>query len=103
MMNKTIKVFEDDCAYFPTKATEFLAFWQEKLMLIPVEYRDSAEIEIETYQSYESEYIQATVSYTRPENKEEKQERENREACNDKVRKHEKLRMYNQLKQELDL
>ena len=102
-MNKTITVFEDDCAYFPTKATEFLAFWQEKIMLIPVEYRDSASIEVEAYQSYDCEYVQATVSYERPENKEEKQERVRVNASRKSIRDHEKLLRYNQLKQELGL
>ena len=85
-MSKKIIVFNDDCADFPENAKEFMAFWYEKLSLVPKEFFDSATIEVETYESYEESYLEATVSYFRPltdeELAEQKQYEEDKEVEN---------------------
>jgi len=70
-----IKIFdkeEYDGDWFPEKASEFMAWFNEKLEQIPAEHRDAARIEIGSIASYEdSHYVTLEISYSRPDTEEE--------------------------------
>ena len=80
-MKKTIVVFKSTSFWdLPTKASEFMAFWQSKLDEIPNAYRDTAEIEVEAEPSYEdSAVLSVRVTYSRPETDDEVSSRERQE------------------------
>ena len=61
--------FVDD--HIPTKADEFMEFWQDKLNLIPDEFMDSALIDIDEIEEYGASYFSAKVTYKRPKTDEE--------------------------------
>ena len=78
-MKKEIKVnvYQTHAEWdLPTKAVDFMAFWDEKLTLIPDDHRANAQIEIEAITSYDQALLEVTVSYTRPETDEEEMCRE---------------------------
>ena len=101
---KTITVYDEDVSYaVPTDAYEFVDFWLDKLEAIPEEFRDTAKIELEVDNYYDMALMSATVSFTRPETKEELEvETKHQELTDARIRKS-KVEAYNKLKQELEL
>jgi len=80
-MDIQVKVFEGESSYgqkdWPSeKATEFIKWFQNKVDLIPSEYRDKAVIELTSSTVWDSSVVDLTISYTRPETIEEQQARE---------------------------
>ena len=72
-----INVYETNAECdLPTKAIDFMAFWDEKLSLIPKEFRANAQIEVEATTSYDYALLEVVVSYTRVETDDEKTCRE---------------------------
>ena len=80
-----VNVYETSSEWdLPTKAGDFMAFWDEKLALIPEKlalipdkFRGSAQIEIEAMPTYDDQALLAvTVSYTRVETDAEEGRRE---------------------------
>ena len=61
--------FVDD--HIPTKADEFMEFWQDKLKLIPDEFMESALIDIDEIEEYGASYLRAKVTYKRPKTEQE--------------------------------
>ena len=95
-MKKTIVVFESASFWdLPTKASEFMAFWQSKLDEIPNAYRDTAEIEVEAVPSYEgSAVLSVSVTYSRPETDDEVSSREREEnAAEERKREQEMAKL----------
>jgi hypothetical protein len=85
---KTIKatVYKADTfRNLPRNAEAFITFFQEKLNLIPEEFRSSATIDLETSPFYDSTEETLEVYYIRPETEEEIQARE-REAAIEAVK-----------------
>jgi len=89
-----IIVFEDDDIEddIPTAPAEFMAFWREKIDLIPQEFMDTANIDLVGDSRWESGYLEARISFTRLETDEEEAARlkkeedrrkfiENQELC----------------------
>ena len=75
-----VTVFKEDCNYdLPTKPDEFIAFFEEKIALVPNEYRDSARVEVEADIYYDSTKLNVMVSYKRLETDEEENARLKRE------------------------
>ena len=70
--NIKIKVFCNDVNYeVPEEPDKFFSYFQDKLDLIPNEFKKTAKIEIEAESDYDSGRLYLTVSYTRPETNEE--------------------------------
>ena len=76
-MKKIISKKVYDLGYddIPEKADEFFAFWRDKIERVPEEHRDSARIEISTYESYGCGTLDAEVIYTREETDREYEDR----------------------------
>lgn len=51
----------------PENAVEAISWFQEKINSIPVEFRDTAKIEIEGIESYDCSYVNIEITYTREE------------------------------------
>lgn len=70
-MKKDVKVFvwdyEHEMKGMPTKPDEFIKFWQDKIALVPEEYRDSTKIEVDANFYYDHASLEMFVSYRRPE------------------------------------
>lgn len=98
-----VTVFNDDdiSCELPEKPDEFMAWWQDKLDMVPVEYKASAKIEVECYEGYGSGQLEVTVSYTRPENDEEVAKRELRERKNQELQERQELCEFERLKEKL--
>ena len=64
----TVEVYKYDFVggHIPTKADEFMEFWQDKLKLIPDEFMESALINIDEIEEYGASYLSAKVTYKRP-------------------------------------
>jgi len=73
---KQIKVYELGYDDVPQKADEFIKFWQDKINMVPDEFRGTTEIEMEAEESYGCATLEATVIYKRPETDKEEQLRE---------------------------
>lgn len=73
-----VKVFEGERynnGWPPERAIEFVAWLNERLAQIPVDYMGSARVEIGSTQSYGDDYATIEISYIRPETDEEVAER----------------------------
>lgn len=75
---KQIKAYELGYDDIPEKADEFIRFWQDKINMVPEEFRDTAKIEMEAEESYGCATFEATVSYIRSETDKEERSREKR-------------------------
>ena len=74
---KKIVVFEDNRMDDINESPDaFMKFWQDKIDLIPAEYRDSARVELKTSFHYDYQVTSLEIFYLRPETKEEKGNRE---------------------------
>lgn len=78
--NKTTEVvifssYEDDTDLIPESLCGFIDFWKSKLNIIPEEYRSAAKIEYCAESDWDVPYLTVELSYQRPENKEEKMSR----------------------------
>ena len=82
----------------PTKPDEFIKYWQDKIDLVPEEYRDSTRIEIEADSYYDCGSLYASVSYTRPETDSEYGIRMRSEELSEKRHKASELRKLEELK-----
>jgi len=79
-MNITkVTVFEtDDLEDIPEKPAEFIAFWTEKVNLIPDEFMSTAIITLEPETRWECGYLEMKITYTRPETNAESIHREDK-------------------------
>ncbi len=69
---ETVEVYSCTGSYnFPSKLTEAIEFLQDKLALVPDKYKDSAKLEIDSHEDYDSTTENITISYTRPATQEE--------------------------------
>ena len=70
MTNKTVTVtaFEDtSLEWFDCSPKAFLKFWQEKIVLIPDEYSESATINLDVDDCFGVPVMSALITYERPE------------------------------------
>ncbi len=73
---KAVEVFDGEVyAVIPTNCNDFMRFWQEKIDLIPDEFRNDAEINLEPEKYYNGPGINLSVSYRRLETDEEEAKR----------------------------
>ena len=100
--NKTIKVYEESWPTIPEKPSEFIAFWESKIDLIPEEHKESASIEIESSPYYDSSVLEVTISYTREETDEEQKIREFEEMRSKEEVRAREIALLNQLKQKYE-
>jgi len=63
----------------PSNATEFVAWFAEKISEIPVEYRETAQIDIDSSSCYDSSFASIEIFYDRPETDDEMSLREHEE------------------------
>jgi hypothetical protein len=73
-MNKTERVYSSeqyDASFPPSNLKAFISHFVEIYNAIPDEYKDEAEIDIDTASSYDSYYAEIEVRYTRPETEQE--------------------------------
>ncbi len=104
MATKTIIVFDASIGYdMPSNPKEFFAYWQEKLDLVPEEYRDSASFDFDLSTYYDSPYLNLKVTYQKKETLEEKRVRLDKEAKAKEYQRDLKIIQLNRLKQELGL
>lgn len=73
--NITVTLYNDRAYSLPSKVTDLKAWLDEKLAEVPAEFRDSADMEICTEDSYGDIYAQVTLTYSRPESDAEEAER----------------------------
>jgi len=103
-MNKTITIYHsDNCHsdYRPENLTEYIKWLNDKLSLIPQEFRSSATLEINAYESYGAGYYDYIIKYERPETDSERESRENKENERKNWEKLRKIEIYEALKKEL--
>jgi hypothetical protein len=99
-----VKVYEKDDFYeVPSNAKEFILFFQEKIDLIPDQFKDSAFIEIDSRTYCDSSYINIDIHYFRPKTEEELQLDAENSARQQEQAKRRKLAEFERLKRELDL
>src|SRR5579864_1132178 len=81
---KEVHVFRQeqyDGEWLPEKLSDAIAWLQEKLEIVPNEYRDSAKIEIDSVSSWkDSHYASIEISYQRPPTEAEIAERKAKKA-----------------------
>ena len=73
--DKTVTL-EIDGYNIPKKPIDFIAFWKEKFMEVPEEFRDTARIIIEAETEYGDPVLNIMISYSRPETVDEMRIRE---------------------------
>ena len=103
-MNKIIKVYDsDDCFhdYRPEGLIEYIQWLNDKLSLIPEEFRTSATLEINAYESYGTGHYDYVIKYERPETNDERESRELKEQERKNWEKTKKIEIYEALKKEL--
>lgn len=83
---------------FPTKATESINWFLDKLSQIPEEFRESATIQIETVQDYDDYHTEITFSYSRPQTDEEVLAEERKVRSAKKYKEQQDLEMLARLK-----
>ena len=105
--NKWVEVFKDENHYgLPRGAIEFIAFFQDKLELVPQEFKESITIDVEAASGMYDESgpeLSITISYERPETDIEMEGREAKEHAFIDSARAGKLAAYNKLKLELEL
>ena len=69
----TVEVYKHGSSDYdiPTKAAEFIKFWQIKLEDIPEEFRSSARIKLGLEQEFGETYLGVKMTYERPKTDEE--------------------------------
>jgi len=78
MNMKNVIVFEtDDLEDIPERPDEFINFWKEKIDLIPIEFKNAAEITLEPDVRWDCGYLEFKIIYKRPETEEEASARMN--------------------------
>jgi len=99
IQNKEIIVFEaeefDEKEWPETNAIKFIEWFSEKVNIIPSEYRNTAEIEMDSACSYESSsYVTLKIWYVRPETPAEERHRiMTRENDNEIIERRERERL----------
>ena len=73
---------EKSAGYPPHKLTEAIQVFQETLLEIPPEYRNSTEVSFEPVWSYGESYEHVRITYERPETPEEEAARRSEERAN---------------------
>jgi len=102
MKNKIyVTAFDEDKNYdLPTKPDELIAFFQEKIALVPEEYKDTAEIEIEAESIFDNyTALNIKITYRRPESDEEEKKRLEREKAQKEWRENQELCQLEKLKE----
>ncbi len=80
MSNETkVRVYRDDCLCLEEGPVEFLKFFEEKIALIPDEYKDVAIVSLDSYAEWDCPYTDFEIYYIRPESEEDRQERKREE------------------------
>jgi hypothetical protein len=106
-MKKEIRVlvFENEscCDELPSTPKEFLSWWQEKIDLVPEEYRDTTFIDCETNISWEFAQFQVKIGYKRPETSEEEAIRIKDEKEKQKIIENRELCLLEKLKSKYDV
>ncbi len=98
-MKKIITIIKSVEAYnIPTKAEDFLEFWQDQISGITEEYRDSIEIEYDASCSYDCPHLSAALTYKRIETDEEEMKRESDESAKRYMIEQRELKQLEQLK-----
>ena len=86
-MDKRIQIFNQDVQYeLPELASEFMAFWQEKIDVIPEEFLSTARIELEGGEEYGCGATNAVISYVRPETAQELQNKKDEKSQQEQAR-----------------
>lgn len=80
-MKKKIVIFKEESSYdIPEKASEFIAYFQEKIATIPDECLETARIEIEADVAWDWPQLSVEIYYERDETEEEAIQREQQKA-----------------------
>ena len=104
--NKTVTIYKNDnCCYLPESAVEFIAFFQDKFELVPLEFKDSIFINVETLEGMYGDGAELSVEiiYERPETDTEMAVRKLEKFASKESTHKRKLAEYNKLKLELKL
>lgn len=89
-ISKTVNQYDGD--WPPDDAAGALAWFQAKLADVPLEFRSTARIEIDSEESYGSSKATIEISYTRQETDEEEAQREQQAAALAERRRADELR-----------
>jgi hypothetical protein len=83
----------------PEEAEELISWFQEKLYLVPKEYRKGTKIRLSSISSYEdSHYATIEIYYYRPESKEEELDRINADALKRRQKEIQEKHLFETLK-----
>jgi len=100
---KSVTVYDEDIEYkAPESPKEFMAFFQNKIDLVPDESIDSAFIKLEAGSSYGCSELSLTVGYSRLETDEEERIREASLQAQSEFRKKKELRLLSELKEKYE-
>jgi len=91
----TVDVFSECYCEIPTRAIEFMKFWQDKIDQIPSEHMETARVEIDS--DYDQGSIDVEISYRRIETDYECTERMEREQHFSNQRKNKDLKLLAEL------
>ena len=93
---------DDDKCNLPTNVRGFMAFWNEKLDLVPEEYKESATIDIDAKPFCDFANLSVEICYYRSETDEEEQQREQREREQAERRRQKELKELDRLRQKYE-
>ena len=103
-MEIMVTVFnDDDCYNIPDDADGFIAFFTEKLSLIPEEHRGTAKIDVRAEPCYDSAILEVNIYYYRPETQSEIEAREQKDIARKQGEKARKIAEFERLRAELGL
>lgn len=103
MRTVTVKVYERGYSNNPPeKLLEFQKWLEDQIAAIPDEFRDSAVIEIGAEAAYDWPSMTMVITYSRPENDEERAAREREEARNAEAQKAHEIALLRKLKAKYD-
>mgnify|MGYP003645497146 FL=1 len=104
--NKTVTIAATyNCCHLPKSAVKFIAFFQDKFELVPLEFKDSITINVEPLEGMYGDGAELSVGiiYERPETNIEMEDRKFIERKFIDSTRAGKLEAYNKLKLELEL
>ncbi len=82
----------------PDKATEFMAWFQSKLDMIPDEYKELTMIDLTNSTSYDSSKMEIEIYYERAETPEEETERERQAQAQIEHKRQQEIELLERLK-----
>ncbi len=98
--DKQLTVFHDSAIIYniPDTPDKFLQWWKDKFDLVPEEYRHTAKVDLDITDHYGSCILECSITYVRPETKEEETARLADEQRRDSATKAKELNLLQVLK-----